>query len=320
MRGKFVTSALSLPPRRAENQEIFKIGLGESGKVDRNPDTFFGSRKYLEDRLLALAKRFEQLAVDVGIGPAAIGEALDEPDIAEILSVDLKADAGWQENAQRRLDAHQVALAVGRAQYGDGQAQFRALAVLHRLMDAALLGCRTRRRLANDFPEAVLGDDAHLGRDIASLRKNHRRAKACASSGSHRRAAGQMFEFVDEKGHLKENPFGSNHTLIRRGTVNKARRGRWTSQRARRGRNPRVRRTQLLANAVGLRQPGRKVQKCRMIGAVGHVAGRITLWFDTCQCVVARPMPALWLAVRCGPHYSKLAGTGVTSFSIPEAK
>ena len=87
-------------------------------------------------------------------------EAAHETGAADIRLVDLEAEPGGQEHAERRDDAQEPALPVRRLQDDDHEGDVRPVFGGHVLDDGALLGLGARRRLAAHLPvaEGVLHD------------------------------------------------------------------------------------------------------------------------------------------------------------------
>ena len=97
----------------------------------------------------------EQLVVHHDFGDAAIGQAAHEAGAADVLIVELQAQARGQQYAERRHHPHQLALLVGGFQHDHGEAGVGAVLGHHALDQGALLALRARRGVAADLPVAM---------------------------------------------------------------------------------------------------------------------------------------------------------------------
>jgi hypothetical protein len=104
---------------------------------------------------VAGAQLLHQVVVHHHLGDAAVRQAAHEAGAADVGLVDLQAQAGRQQHAERREHAHQPALLIGGLQHDHGQADVRAVFGGDALDQGALLALRAGRRVAADLPVAV---------------------------------------------------------------------------------------------------------------------------------------------------------------------
>ena len=139
------------------------VGFLEAGQRRQHADPLLGRLEDGEGRRLAGLQLVDQLVVHRDLGDAAVGEALEKVQPAHVLVVDLEADPGRQQHAERRDDAQETRLAVGGVERDDDQRQVGPLLVDDAEDDGALLVGRAGRRLAARLPVAVLVLDRALG-------------------------------------------------------------------------------------------------------------------------------------------------------------
>ena len=135
--------------------------------------------------LLAGAQFLDQLVVHDHLGDAAIGQAAHEAGAADVGIVDLEAEAGRQQHAERRHHAHQPALGVGGLEHDHGQADIGAVLGGHALDQRALLALGAGRRVAADLPVFVHRLDRALGSGRSSSRARHQARPAAPAAPSH---------------------------------------------------------------------------------------------------------------------------------------
>src|SRR5690606_15215387 len=90
--------------------------LAKTLEIDRNADAFLGRLEDDEGRRLAGGERVDQRLFQDDLRVAAVLEATHEIGAANILAVDIEAEAVGQEHAERRQDAQDLRLVVGGAQ------------------------------------------------------------------------------------------------------------------------------------------------------------------------------------------------------------
>ena len=100
-------------------------------------------------------QRVEQRLFEDHLGIAAVLEAAHEIGAADILAVDVEAEAVGQQHAERRQHAQDLGLVVGGPQHDDRQPDLRPVLGDDVLHHRALLGGRAGRRVADDRPRAM---------------------------------------------------------------------------------------------------------------------------------------------------------------------
>ena len=89
--------------------------------------------------------------------------------------IDLEAEAGGQQHAERGHHPHQPALGVGGLEHDHGQPDIGAVFRGHALDQRALLGFGAGRRVAADLPILVHRFDRALGKGLTGTGKRQRR-------------------------------------------------------------------------------------------------------------------------------------------------
>src|SRR5690606_4874936 len=105
---------------------------------------------------LAGAQRLEKIILKNHLRIAAIFEAADEIGAANILAIDIEAQAIGKQNAKRRQNTKNAGLVVSRLENDNRQAEFRTLCSNHVLDQCALFRLRASGRVAENGPCAVL--------------------------------------------------------------------------------------------------------------------------------------------------------------------
>ena len=123
----------------------------------------------------------DQRVVEHHFGDAAVRQAPHEARAADIGGVDLQAEPGRQQHAERRQDAQEAALLVGGLQDQHGEGDVRPVIGRDALNQRALLLLRAGRRVAADLPVAMVPLTAPWPR---RRRSRQGRAAAPARPGS----------------------------------------------------------------------------------------------------------------------------------------
>ncbi len=112
---------------------------------------------------MAVAHLADELVIHDDLGDAACRQAADESGPPDIDIVDLQPEAGGKQDTERRDHAQKLALSVRRLEDDHDQIDVWPILGGDALQQGALLMRRAGRRLATDFPIAVLGFDNALG-------------------------------------------------------------------------------------------------------------------------------------------------------------
>jgi len=118
--------------------------------------------------------------------------AFDEAGAPDIDIVDLEAEAGRQQHAERRLHPHQAGFLVGGLQDQNRDADAGAIFGNHALKQGALLVLCAGRGFAADLPVAMHGADRALRRGRHGRSRQARRACHDGKPGRSPRAPAEM--------------------------------------------------------------------------------------------------------------------------------
>jgi hypothetical protein len=97
--------------------------------------------------------------IENDLGVAAIGKAADEIGPADILAINIEAEAGRKQHAKRRQHAQDAGLLVGGLQHHHRQADLRPVVGYDVLHQGALLAGCAGRSVADNRPSPVRGFD-----------------------------------------------------------------------------------------------------------------------------------------------------------------
>src|SRR5215472_9357621 len=129
--------------------------LRKSVQAERKSDALLWRLEDDEGRRLGSLQLAEQLVVHDNFGDAAVRKAAHEAGAPHVLVVELQAQSGGQQHAERRYYPHQPALLVGGLEHDHGQTGIGAVLCHHALDQGALLVLRAGRRVAADLPVAM---------------------------------------------------------------------------------------------------------------------------------------------------------------------